>query len=288
MTNLIANIFSKKEKLPRTKPEELLMLMGAMYVEESNEAIENIESIYMEELKKNGDIKSWRESEYITLKMDMIEEFCSLDMHMSGGKYKRFAKEILEEWWEIVDKESCIETLEWLKEEGNREYFKILFENREILKNMRAESIRVFINECYKREIELSIEEEFGDEEFSDEELLKSEFYNELEENMTFINGLKNIVPEYGILAWDMARYVHVTRLCYIAGYLSDKECWEEINKIAPVCLGHFKDWNSFTNSYLIGRNFWNGENPDDEIMNICKELNEKEMSPWKHFIWKI
>ena len=128
MTNLIAGMFSKKEKLPRTKPEELLMLMGAMYVEESNDAIENIESLYRDELKKNRDIKSWRESEYITLKMDMVEEFCALDMHMSCGKYRRFAKELLEEWWEILDKESAKDTLEWLKEGGNREYFHILFD----------------------------------------------------------------------------------------------------------------------------------------------------------------
>jgi hypothetical protein len=87
MANLLGNIFSKKIKIPRTKPEELLMLMGAMYVEESNNALENIEELYEKELKINREINSWRESEYTGLKFDLIDEFCALDMHMSGGKY---------------------------------------------------------------------------------------------------------------------------------------------------------------------------------------------------------
>ena len=289
MTNLLGNIFSKKIKLPRTKPEELLMLMGAMYVEESNSALENIEELYEKELEINREISSWRESEYIGLKFDLIDEFCSLDMHMSGGKYKRSAKELLEEWWEVVDKDSAIETLDWLREEGNREYFHMLYENREKLKGLKVEALREFIKNCYKREIWIeSIEEEFGDESFTDEELMRSKFYEEIEEHLLFCEGVEGMLPEFGILAWDMARYIHVTRLCYIAGYMTDEDSWNEINKIAPVCLAHFKDWDSFTRSYIIGRNFWNGSNPEDDIMDICKALNESRTSPWKHFAWRI
>ena len=138
MAKLLGGIFSKKVKLPRTKPEELLMLMGAMYVEERNSAIENIEDLYEDELRRNDDISSWRESKYITLKMDLVEEFCMLDMHM-GGRYKKSAKEMLSEWWDIHDKESALGSLEWLREGGNREYFHYLYENREKLKGMNIE-----------------------------------------------------------------------------------------------------------------------------------------------------
>ena len=289
MPNLFGSLFNKKVKLPRTKPEELLMLMGAMYVEESNSAIENIEDLYEEELKKNDDIGSWRESKYITLKMDLVEEFCMLDMHMSGGRYKKSAKEMLSEWWDVHDKESAIGSLEWLREGGNREYFNYLYENREKLKGMEIEKIREFISSCYRKEIWIgSLEEEFGEREYSDEELVKSRFYNEMENNLAFIEGVENKMPEFGILAWDMARYVHVIRLCFIAGYLSDVECWDEINKITPICLSHFKDWDSFTKSNLIGRNFWNGTDPEDDIMTICSQLNERKTSPWKHFSWRV
>ena len=109
-----------------------------------------------------------------------------------------------------------------------------------------------------------------------------------MENNLAFIEGVENKMPEFGILAWDMARYVHVIRLCFIAGYLSDVECWDEINKITPICLSHFKDWDSFTKSYLIGRNFWNGSDPEDDIMTICSQLNERKTSPWKHFSWRV
>lgn len=289
MAKLLGGMFSKKIKLPRTKPEELLMLMGAMYVEESNSAIENIEDLYEEELRRNDDIGSWRESKYITLKMDLVEEFCMLDMHMGGGRYKKSAKEMLSEWWDIHDKESALGSLEWLREGGNREYFHYLYENREKLKGMNIENIREFISSCYKKEIWIgSLEEEFGEREYSDEELIKSEFYNEMENNLAFIEGVENMMPEFGILAWDMARYIHVIRLCFIAGYLTDEECWSEINKIGPLCLSHFKDWDSFTKSYLIGRNFWNGSDPEDDIMTICSELNERKTSPWKHFSWRV
>ena len=68
------------------------------------------------------------------------------------------------------------------------------------------------------------------------------------------LEGMTHYCPKCKILAWDMARYIHVVRLCYVAKYFEDKEVAklyvEELNNI----LKH----------------------KSKNIYEFCKTLNEK------------
>lgn len=282
MFGAIKKIFEKKIRHPENRIQELLMLMGAMYIEETNGAIANLKEMYIEEFEEKDDTKSWRKESYEALKCDIIDEFCTIDMNLSGG-YKNAARELLEEWWSITDKESAKKCLEWLKNRGHRAYFDTLCESIDKLESMNFSDILDFVKKCRENEIELPLVE---DKEINEEKLKESEFFEILSGEKEYVEAVMEELPEFGILAWDCARYVHVVRLCYVAGYFSDKESWEEINKIAGICLKNFDTWEKFADSYLIGRTFWNGDSEEDTITDICSILNEDSVSPWTNFQW--
>lgn len=284
--NIGAVLFNKKEILPATKERKLLMLMGAMYVEETNNSLENIEEVYGDEFEKNPDISKWSIEEIEDLKYDLMEEFCGLDMQLSGA-YKDDAKELLEEWWNIYDKESAVDMLNWLKNSGHRKYFNEIFENIDKLIPLTAEKAINFINECSTKGIETDGFEDKAIENITEEELVESDFYQNLLYEIEFTKEVMDDCPKCKILAWDMARYIHVVRLCYVAKYFEDKECWELIDKICDICVSSFENWEEFNISFLIGRNFWNGYDPEDPIAEICTGLISDNCSPWNYFEWQ-
>jgi hypothetical protein len=168
----------------------------------------------------------------------------------------------------------------WLSK--HREHFQACLENLDNLKDFSLKSIADFIMESRQKEVLDDIDES------DDDNIIESDHIKELKVQFEYVNEVKDIVPEYGILAWDMARYVNLLKMCYIADYLDADRCWTELEKISSLCFENFHDWDNFGRSFLIGRNFWMGKDEDiDEGPSLAvKRLLEHWASPWKYFLW--
>lgn len=230
--------------LGETTGEKAVLAMGAMYVEEAG---------VLEEIYSEVDPQT---SSRAVIDKEVAEGFFRLDMGM-GDEFKEQVLEILENMWEITDEKSALKALADLRDQGHRAKFAGLLKVANDLQKFR---------QVYEFDFAGDTSEPIPEEE-----------YVHLSE---WIRKANAYVEGVGILAWDMGRFVHVVRLCYLGGMLSDQQCWSELAKVEPLVKGRFKDWMQFAQSYLIGLSFWAGQ--EDDIMKAsCERLMGYELSPW-------
>jgi len=123
---------------------------------------------------------------------------------------------------------------------------------------------------------------------FDDEELKNSSFYNELEYNLMCALQYENQMPNCGILAWDMARFVNLVRNCKSARYINTKEAWDYIRSVKDLCFENFNSWQEFTLSFKIGRKYWlRGSRSNFYPENYCDDFLTNPLYSWSYFHWK-
>ncbi|MNJ99860.1 hypothetical protein D3C87_176410 [compost metagenome] len=250
---------------PETELEKKLMSMGAMYIEENqilDALYEIIGSDLVEGQELEGDVK-------VQVMDEISDYFFRLDMNF-GSEVRGDCIGILEEMWAVFDKDSALKNLENIRTQGHRTKFNVLKDCVPADGSIDAVSLEKF------KQIFLF---DFSE---GQEIQLKDEDYRKLAQ---WIQRTQKYVSDSGILAWDVARYIQLVRLCFVAGYFDDNEAWAQILKIAPVAEGKFSSWTEFAQSFLIGRTFWAGsESP--EAKAICERLLGHPASPWQFFSW--
>lgn len=122
-------------------------------------------------------------------------------------------KEMLEEWWEVTDRKSALETISWLLNEGQ---------------HAGADPA---LTEIRQRGIEAITEEEKADED------------SKIGDAFTiaeFVMGVNETteadLPET-VLAWDLVRAVNMARWAFICGYINEDEMWEAIRTTAGIAV---------------------------------------------------
>jgi hypothetical protein len=239
---------------PETHQEKVLMAMGAAYVEE-NFVLEDLYEVIENELERPD--RNQEEQEFV--EDQVCEIFGRLDMNFDP-EIKGDCLELLQEMWNVADRASALAAIENLRHQGHRTKFNVLKAN--------AHDAYKF-KEIFKFDFDESEEVQLSDEDF--------------ERLAEWIRRANDFVPKVGILAWDAARYIHLVRLCFFANYLNPKEAWEKINLLAPIVKDKFKDWSEFSQSFLIGRTFWAGEE-DPDLKAVCERLLGHKASPWMIF----
>ena len=170
------------------------------------------------------------------------------------------AKQILSEWWGVTNKESLIQTMQWVKNTGHRRQF---------------EQLGAFVESLNDGQFKQRLATVKGDEqEYRDFQLAKEHY--------------KKLGPK-SLLAWDYGRYVALARWGYQAGYLTEGEAWERIMPAARTLQKTYDSWADLGENYLLGREFWSVEQTkrNGHLYRIAytKLLNDPR-SPWKRHAW--
>lgn len=250
---------------PETQLEKKLMCMGAMYIEE-NQILDSLFDIIGSDLVEGQELEDDVKEQVLK---EVSDYFFRLDMNF-GPEVGGDCVEILQEMWAVVDKASALKNLEDIRNQGHRTKFNVLKDSVPSDGTIDATSLEKF------KQIFLF---DFAD---SQEVQLKDEDYRKLAQ---WLQRTQKYVAKSGILAWDVARYVQLVRLSYVAGYFTDNEAWAEILKLGPVAEGKFNSWTEFAQSFLIGRTFWSGTE-SAEAKAICERLLGHPASPWQFFSW--
>lgn len=279
-----------KNLLPKTREESILMAMGIPYLNYNAVSfVSNVWILYHGKLKK-ADFAHWDKETYNEFLKEL--ETCS-NSFSSSAKIFSFsftAKSLLKRDWGINSKETALEMLEWLESEGHRKELHNILKWKDKLKTRETESIKEFLKDAYENDIYVSyFFSEFDSFEVEEKELKRSSFYKELSYNLNFIEKFEKDIPNCGILAWDMARYVNLLRMCREAGYINVNECWEMLGKIKDECFENFDSWTDFAKSFGIGRKYWlrNSFDGYDTPESECKNILNDKYSSWNHFKWK-
>jgi Protein of unknown function (DUF1266) len=163
----------------------------------------------------------------------------------------------LAEGWNITDNASLVERLEWLLREGHQTRFERFV---------------------------AALDASGGDKEAMRAQLSDAMDADDFDGAFTQAVFWRPHLTAGGILAWDLARYVHVLRHAYNAGYIDEGGCWTFLDRLeAPAA--RIASWQEFAHSYLAGYEFWSGE-LDLERREIVGRLLQHPCSPWLHFPW--
>lgn len=149
---------------------------------------------------------------------------------------ERLNKVLLERDWEVDDRESALETLEWLREEGHRETFRNYQQELEEMELLDADA-EVFL-----------------------ETITSSEMEGYLFRYVIVYSLYQSGLDEDAIAAWDLCR---INQLCgdfYICGYLTYEEAMDISLENSLVLQKKYNSWDELVNSYMLGYQFWKSD----------------------------
>lgn len=194
------------------------------------------------------------------------EQTCYYCDSLTTGEKAYEIKGNLENFYDITDHDSAIETLDWLFERGHRVYFDAI----KAIYSGRGEVID------YSRFTE-------EDQANFTEYLMNMQGVLPLLVQEGYFSGNIFDLANVSVVAWDMGRLVMVTRSCYDSGYIDEEEAWKYIENAYKACKEVYADWDEFAKGYVFGRAMWSG---DAQfllgIMSIAEGLLTDEKSPWK------
>ena len=165
----------------------------------------------------------------------------------------------IESWWNVTDRESTLEIVKWLLEEGHHA------DADKALEKVRKQGLG-----------NISQEERDDEESKMGDVCLIAE---SIEENGWCPGGQ---MPN-SVIAWDLVRVVNLGRWAYLCGYVNEDEMWQIMQVAADTALEHFSSWEEYGASFVMGRGVWHGDPDDSETAyEIVELLLESEESPWK------
>jgi len=248
--------------LPITEIEKKMMCMGAVFIEE-NHVLDDLFEIVGSDIGVDGSANLAPDIKEQVLE-EVAQYFFRLDMNW-GPEIKSDCLEILQEFWQVTHRASALQALESIRQQGHRTKFQVLkktLPHDGVIDGHSLEKFKQIFNFDFADPEKIQL---------SDEDYMKL---------ASWIQRTNKFIAKMGILGWDMARYVHLIRLCYISEYLTDIEAWEHIAKAESLVTGKFSTWTEFAQSFLIGRTFWSG-GEDPQLKLICERLAGHPASPW-------
>ena len=149
---------------------------------------------------------------------------------------KSLTKTLISSDWSVDDRESALETLDWLRDEGHRETYRNYQEELEELGMLDLEP-DVFI-----------------------ETLLDSEMEGYLFRYVMIYDLYSEGLDEEVIAAWDLCR---INQLCgdfYLCGYMTYEEAMDISLENSLVLQDMFSSWDELVDSYMLGYQFWQSD----------------------------
>lgn len=172
-------------------------------------------------------------------------------------------KDILKEWWEVTDKKTALETIDWLLNEGQ---------------HVDADPV---LAEILKRGMD-----DISEEEKADEESKMGDVYTIAEFILEMNDVSIDALPET-VLGWDLVRAVNVARWAFLCGYMSENEMWDTVQVTVDIAKETFHSWEEYGLSFAVGRGVWQGNTEDYETADeVISALLRKDESPWKQTEW--
>lgn len=154
-----------------------------------------------------------------------------------GEAMESMIQQMLERDWEVTDKATLEESINWLLTEGH---------NKEALDYV-AES---------------------GSDEMSAEELAsamdESGFTDDQKTIMQSAVDAKAAYGDQAIAGWDLSRAMSLIGWGYLANYYTYEEAMDKSLETAQMIQTTFGSWDDFINSYFYGYSYWSGESAAD------------------------
>lgn len=191
-----------------------------------------------------------------------------MDWRLPGGLEDTYfngklTQALLERDWDVVDSESAIETIDWLREEGHRKTYREYQEELEQLGMLDLDA-DVFLDALVNAEME-------------------GYLYRYVIVYSLYQAGM----DEDAIAAWDLCR---INQLCgdyYLCGYMTYEEAMDVSLENSLFLQEKYSSWDELIGSYMLGYQFWQSDpgltddSPTLERYHYYELLLEMEDGPY-------
>lgn len=173
-------------------------------------------------------------------------------------------RQMMSEWWGITNRQSALETLDWLKREGHRTEYNSVYD---VLVVGGVTTCAALPD--------------------ADQSLCRD---SDIKAVHDIAKQVHDQAGDKTLIAWDFGRLIDVTRWCYTMGWLSEEEAWTYIIPAAIEIQETYNSWEEFGRHYILGRAYWMRDmNANGAQENILKFLiNEKNATPWTTISWEV
>lgn len=178
-------------------------------------------------------------------------------------------KALLTDSWNIADRTSALAALEWLKNIGHRTEYDDL---QRILLTENITSCAQLESKGYN---------------FNTPDITCSDTNIQL--IRSFLITLKGKLNGKTLYAWDYGRMINLSRWCYTAGYISEKEAWQYILPAGIKLQSYYGSWREYGDQYLLGRAYWLKDiyGSADQTVILKALTNPSSKSAWTTIDWK-
>ncbi len=170
---------------------------------------------------------------------------------------KTIAKALLENTWDVTDRASADESLQWLLEEGHR--------------------IPLAEELAYLAEIGLA---DVSEDQRAEAILSSFDLDEQQAEQYAEWFSLYEQHGENAAAAWDYSRAMWLLSYYYLADYYTLEESLDQSLALAETIQTTFDSWDSFMESYFAGYEYWSEES-SDERRDIYEDLKSSSDNPF-------
>ena len=167
---------------------------------------------------------------------------------LEAEEYKDASIQVLRSAWKVTDTATAKETLESLLAEGHRA------EGDPMLTELRTPEAA-----------------EKNTEEFQAYEDVKKNLVDNYGYTAEQVDGIKTIS------AWDYDRLVNVARFSHSAGYITEQEMWDYINKAVTQAKNDYNSWEEYFAGVMLGRTLVYGQPFADSKAQADKLLKDAD-----------
>ncbi|MDR2033356.1 MAG: DUF1266 domain-containing protein [Helicobacteraceae bacterium] len=254
----------------------LLLIGAAIYVVANPNAKAAIKSLTRRDFAKSAEGAQISQTRRRALLAGLInsEQAGFIGDSLATGSDRKRIEKTLANVWGVVDKQSAVAVLNWLRQSGHRSSFGAV--------------LPYVLKRGDRLDRQKAIEKEFGE---NAAELCKYADHliacmDSKKERPIFTIDKETLSK--GILAWDASRMIVTARMAYESGYIDEKVAWAVIENGYDAAAASYENWREFAIGYLIGRAMWGGDSNElDKLCEIAqKALNDKK-SLWKTIAFK-
>lgn len=240
---------------------------SVLTLEEQAETVsENGESEQEEDEGKEEELSStiqWMNATYALLTYVNQADWKLLGGYEKNEVNKSGIKQGLVSSWDVTDRKTADETLDYLLTEGHRSSY------ADEMKTMEENGLM----ELTEEELKAS--------------LVSSGFTEEQAACYTVMADTYKTKGEQAIDAWDYCRALQLLGWYYIADYYTEQETLDKSLEVSKKLQSLYRSWDELMESYLLGYNYWSEDDPANASSDTAgrraayEELKAKPDNPY-------
>ncbi|MCX4306432.1 MAG: DUF1266 domain-containing protein [Acetatifactor sp.] len=207
--------------------------------------------------KTDSDTVQWFNNTYAVLTVLNERDYRIYSGSRPNIASKTLAQALLENTWDVTDRESADESLLWLLEEGHR--------------------VSIAEELDYLAEMGLS---DIPEDERVEAILTGFDLDDQQAQRYADWFSLYEQCGEDTAAAWDYSRAMWLLSYYYLADYYTKEEALDQSLALAQTVQTTFDSWDSFMESYFAGYEYWSEES-SDERREIYENLKTSSDNPF-------